>query len=358
MRLLQSADDIVLRIEPPHNRFYQTAFESLSWTIFMRILAPVLALWGAALATNDIRITFSEWGKSSSSSPDYRVLPESIGISLIICCVEVPSLVLIAAMMALGQYGPTMLPWSYHIAFITLASGTSLMTSTILALFLQSQIHHVSTREPCRSIWSKHGRFIATGVVLFGGFDLLTFVLIQTGSAEVMSVASVIGTILFCSLIAPAQIAVAVYFILQAWRFAKPLAFYLKHGPRSPSRLAENNNVWKIGRLVFWLMLSGLFMLLAVPLFCFLIILVFFGAFHHSESLLLSIIIGYVLARIGVSYAQVRAIIRFTDSRTFRCYGLFSSSPVSAEPQVQTPHKQLRFSVMKDISNWDLGPEL
>ena len=197
---------------------------------------------------------------------------------------------------------------------------------------LQSQIHHVSTREPCRSIWSKHGRFIATGVVLFGGFDLLTFVLIQTGSAEVMSVASVIGMILFCSLIAPAQIAVAVYFILQvgralaeekyvsvfddlvsllfahiqqAWRFAKPLAFYLKHGPRSPSRLAENNNVWKIGRLVFWLMLSGLFMLLAVPLFCFLIILVFFGAFHHPESLLLSIIIGYVLARIGVSYAQV-----------------------------------------------------
>ena len=98
----------------------------------------------------------------------------------------------------------------------------------------------------------------------------------------------------------------------QARRFAKPLALYLKYDPTRPFRarasditVETNNSVRRIGRLVFWLMISGLCMLLSVPLYGSMLLFVFIPANH--SSIVIAPCIGYVFARIGVSYAEVKS---------------------------------------------------
>ena len=156
----------MLHIESPHSVSLTNLYGSWLWLLMMRILVPMYAILTAIMAAFEVyREVFSVDFKARA--------PHSV--RLVICVVESTSLLVVGCMLALGQYGPMVLPWPIHFALVTLFSGVGLFTTTLLAIFLYEEGRHSSEgrQAPRRSIWKAHRALISMAFICFVCWDLI-----------------------------------------------------------------------------------------------------------------------------------------------------------------------------------------
>lgn len=138
---IRQKPSLELIIEPPFDTRYADAFKSSEWTAFMRVIAPALALAASSLA-------FREAATMNRTRQVQGV--DTLSVGFVVCAVEAPCLFLIALVMLLGQFGPMMLPLHVHYIFASLLSGTSVVTSALVALYLREECRPAPQR---RSVW-------------------------------------------------------------------------------------------------------------------------------------------------------------------------------------------------------------
>ena len=124
---------MVATLEGDHDRAMQRLFNSWFWFLIFRIGFPALATYVVSLCILEV---IRRWGCFSAA--------------FWICLIEVPSVLVAGAALALGTWGPTLLPFGWDMALSLLGTGPSLMTSVILACVLNEK-SRVLRGMPARS---------------------------------------------------------------------------------------------------------------------------------------------------------------------------------------------------------------
>jgi len=101
-------------------------------------------------------------------------------VGLTIGTIEMVINVVIALALALGNYGPMMMPISFHIAFFLLLLGSTLFGTTLLALLAREKTRNLNSL-PERDVWTHYKATVTLSAVVFLGCDLLGLILMGVG---------------------------------------------------------------------------------------------------------------------------------------------------------------------------------
>ena len=172
--LLRHGDlEVVLKIMTPHETSMVKMYESMHWFIVLQILLPVYAFATATMAGLEF---YRELHSDSFKARG----PYSV--RFVICALEAPTVVMVGCALALGQYGPRLLPQNIHIALFTSFSGISLFTSLTFAVYLQDEMRHFNSnagrQQPRRSFWDRRCALISGALFGLVGFDIFFVVFV------------------------------------------------------------------------------------------------------------------------------------------------------------------------------------
>ena len=339
---IQSTTLIRIHLGPKHDRSYRTLFKSWAWVIMMQILSPLFAWWTSYLAGVHLLRTYRHGSKAMN-----------VDVLVVICLVECPTTFLIGAAFICGQFGPNMLPMFIHAGFFSLLTGASIWTTLLLVLFLREENNHARTRIPRRSIFDLHRSLIWSSALFTLLWDAQSFVLgtlMGTWNMPTTIWNLVLG-ILFVVQI-PLQATIALYFLSKGLTFWGPLRLYLS---KLMSRLPGDHldeypeTLLRVGRLTFWLSVSSICMLVTSTCGVFLI-LSYTRSSKGPKNIELDLLIVFMwtMSRVGVSFAQVKALVRKKNIRaqkpsnkddSIRDIELFSAGggSVQVRPLPRTP---------------------
>lgn len=199
---------LILEISPNHSTFYEEKFTSVEWTICIRILAPLFCF--ATSLFSAYQAYLSRKGIETSTRPSWNV-------RFVVCSIEAPHILLTGCMLALGHFGPTVLPINFHLACLNVFTGQSAFCSILLLLFLHEEDVYSKSRVR-RNIWRQYGTSIPLLFCLlllsdfFGGY-------IYLDDQRNMSDALITSLHIFCSFIwffpSFAQLLIAIFFVVK-----------------------------------------------------------------------------------------------------------------------------------------------
>jgi len=206
----QEDSGVVLQIKSPHSSTMREMYESSLWLLVVRVFLPVYATLTAVVAGYEVYREVS----SVAFKPRGPYSPR-----FVVCVSESPTLIMVGCALALGQYGPTMLPLPIHAACTPLFSGVGLFTTALLAIYLHEMIQsNAGRQEPRRSIWEAHRSLIGTTCIAFVGFDILFLFFVMSAFAQTRIVAINELIAVFTFITALASLFVAASFIYQAFQ--------------------------------------------------------------------------------------------------------------------------------------------
>jgi hypothetical protein len=204
------AADLTLLISPPHSMRYINLLTSSLMAVTMRVIAPCFSFWAAFLALRALRTS----GVSLFDS-------NRLSIGQIILIIELPVTIVTGVALVCGQYSSMAMPYLVHKTLFNLFSGTSLLTSVMLALFLYEESRSHSLRLPKLLVLSKYRYFIApTALVLVGG-DALNLILstpLATKFGSYNDIVYLVQLVLYD----PLQLALAGFFLTKVIHTSSP----------------------------------------------------------------------------------------------------------------------------------------
>lgn len=296
------------------------------WLILLRILAPAFALWIFALASYEL--------VQASRSNSICTL-KFWNIRSFIFAFEAPSSLLLGLALAFGNFGPTVLPIGVHSMFQTLLTGTSVMTTVMVTLFLREESRHRKMRTPRKSIWKTNRLllcfiFVVTvfyEVTMFAWILIVTIMGTQGRMVSSKYWEALTSAIFVVSI--PIQLAVSVYFLKQAHEFRGLLRMYLWPCSSDFEMFGRVTGALRhIGHLSFWLAMSATFMVITSVFGTLLTLTYTTNAMTQSgkprdvlvDFLMLTI---WVFSRLGICYSHVRLLIYqkkiCSDSSEYKC---------------------------------------
>ena len=185
-----------LSIAAPFNSEFKDYYNSAAWVVVLRVLGPFLCLITAALAFEEALYLHVKGKKVKS------------WVSFFICVVEAPTMLAISAILALGQFGPNTLPHIYHLFFLDLLSGFSVLTTLLLVVFLSEEKRHFITNLPRRPIWVTYRWTLAAPAALMFTLSASPIILfLQIKHREI------IVALIYIIFYFPLQSIVSVYFV-------------------------------------------------------------------------------------------------------------------------------------------------
>ena len=104
-------------------------------------------------------------------------------VGLTIGTIEMVINVVIALALTLGNYGPMMMPISFHIALFLLLLGSTLFGTTLLALLAREKTRNLNSL-PERDVWTHYKATVTLSAVVFLGCDLLGLILMGVGGGS------------------------------------------------------------------------------------------------------------------------------------------------------------------------------
>ena len=279
-----------------HDKTYQRRNRSLFSLLVLRILAPLFAVLTGCMASYEV------YRQKKASSIRQR------SVRLLICAIEAPSMFICAAVLALGQYGAMVCPEAFHLVFTSLLSGCSTFTTILLALFLHEEARHRSRNVPRRSIWKTYPKIICICAVVFFGSDLV--IVLVTVIDVRTDLASLILGLNFVLLGVAPQIAIGLYLIYKGLQFRVQMYAYLSMSDSDRVRLQASGvqaGIQRIGRLAFWITISGASMFVSSASFGFLLYIITANqtGFQPGPYGQKWIVVAFVYSRILISFAQV-----------------------------------------------------
>ena len=240
-----------VQVEPPHNSEHESVHYSIEWLVLLRIMAPLFAFWTAGVASlelgKDLKRTGFKWN-----------------VRAVIFAIEIPCVALAGISLALGTFGPTVMPLKYHSVAITLFNGGSVFTTMLFVLFLREEDHHLKTRQPRRSIWGVYRLQIIALALFFSMWDmlLLFFNILENDNVDTTVVEVAFSATFVLSI--PLQFSIAVFFLAKAFRFRAQIYIYLQIRDTQISSRVPSCSVVKlarVGRLFFWLAVGAVCLL-------------------------------------------------------------------------------------------------
>jgi hypothetical protein len=146
--------ELELSIADPFIHPFQDAYESWLFILTYRILAPMFAFYTSWMAAYEVRRLHIIRHKRDAAGSTGK---HADNLVYLICVIEAPSMLLVGLIMALGQFGSTLLPSIIHVAFSDLLTGAGTSTTLFLALHLREEVRFARELDAKRSIWDKHG---------------------------------------------------------------------------------------------------------------------------------------------------------------------------------------------------------
>jgi hypothetical protein len=163
-----SLPDFRASISSPHDTQWEDVYTSASWSAIMRCIAPLFGLYISFIGCTEVCAAWFAW--QHERNPLFAQLRAASLIALIMtsCCSFIIALVL-----ALGSYGPTVCPSRFHKIFFTLFTCQSMTTTSIALIVIKERFRSTPPRNlPLRSLTVEY-RFSIVCMVLFGpGGDL------------------------------------------------------------------------------------------------------------------------------------------------------------------------------------------
>ena len=203
-------------LTPDHTRLYQETFESQLWIFLMQVVLPCCALVVSAESVRElIRRLFASSRKGATD---------------LMLTVEAASCIAIAGALALGEYGPLLLPCVFHLALLALLSGCSLFTTILLTIIIHEKARAFKG-SPQRDVLAYYPRSVAACAIVFISWDVVVGVLManEPSAASYENVTRVAG------MYGVGKGAVGVYFFVKARALKQALLAYsdVQETPRS-----------------------------------------------------------------------------------------------------------------------------
>ena len=289
---------VVVTLGPPYDYEYTDLFKSPLWLAVFQIALPAFALLVLSESIVEIRRRIGMHLQNNSLKrqqglPNDRKMLSSA--PLLICIIEAISCAAIGAILALGQFGPFYLPFNYHYFFLFLLTGSSFFSTLISALILHEKSKFVVELPTCNDISAHYQKtIIACGVLCIGPDIVIGFTFIdpRTAYGNFTSFYGIYGI---------GQIIVAIYFLVQARGFYKPLLAYLTH-PESHPRPENEAQIRSIARI---LTLSSSAMLLNTSTMVFMAIRATEDVRKTNVYVWFTAMLVFSASCIGTSYCQV-----------------------------------------------------
>jgi len=322
----------------------------------MQVLIPSFALYSAAIARKSLLDTLHRHGIRAGNSADVDVraispednIPQNSQkialrnmkvqpwpIAAVVCAIEAPTLVLLGAVLALGQNGPMLLPHTVHLICSDLFLGISLLTSLLVALYLQDEAPKDSGNDaqpPPSSTWSKHRRKLmaaAVALTLSAAAPLFN-IFVPTYWKN-------FGGLFFAFVYAPLTVGCSAYFLYKAWLFREHIVLFICQRDALAEQFGPFAQSFRlVGCLAFWLLVSAICMLInAAILVSVAVTMLGVGKSGVATSLInlehfLVLESLMAVSRIGISLAQVFAISHHSvveeglfGRNCFTCCGCF-----------------------------------
>ena len=322
----------------------------------MQVLIPLFAFYSAAIARKSLLDTLQRHRLRAGAIADAdtdasRVSPvdctsrvsqeiplqttkaQPWPIAAVVCAIEAPTLMLLGAVLALGQNGPMLLPHTVHLICSDLFLGISLLTSLLVALYLQDEAtidFDRSTQPPPLSMWSKHRRKLMAAAV----------VLTLSAAAPLFNIFVPMywenfRGLFFAFVNAPLTIGCSAYFLYKAWLFRQHIMFFVCQRDALVEQFGLLAHSFRlVGCLAFWLFVSAICMLMNAAILVSVAVTMLGAGKSGVASSLINLEHFLVLeslmavSRIGISLAQVFAISHHSvveeglfGRNRFRCYG-------------------------------------
>jgi len=275
-----------VRISPPFDRSFQQLFLSYHWTLLNRVLAPAFSLATSVLAGSEV-LRLKREG-----------LLRRAWISGIICVIEAPVLFLVALILAFGHFGPMALDFVYHEVLRSLFLGFSVSTTLLFSFFLREESRCLIQSLPRRSVWNVYRWGLAASLCLFVSYIARPVTMISFRSMWLALV-----TINF-SITIVLQIIVSVYCFSQSWALRRHFKGFLAATSSATRSQAA------IRKLTFYIAMSSVCnFLCALSLLLLYLPYTSGGALAHEVGTVYALILAFVYSRIGLSYAQIIAVI-------------------------------------------------
>ena len=162
----EMSSGLVVDIDNFHITEFQDIFLSWPWTLVMRIILPLLALYTCVLGFQGAssRRYHGLWERRRSNKP--RPVGFIIGIIEMVTCL------VIAVNLVLGYNGPMLMPYRMHAATILLLSGSTLFATVLLGLLAREKTRALNYL-PERDVWVQYRITLTVAAVMFVGCDLV-----------------------------------------------------------------------------------------------------------------------------------------------------------------------------------------
>ena len=137
MPVWRKQEELHLRLEPPERNQLQEMFASTTWLILFQILLPCMAFLTAIDALFEISRILRR--SSNVCGCGSWTLERSNEVSLVVCCLEAPSMILFGLALALGLYGPKSVPLSAIGSATPAYQGIGASTNVIVSIYLMEE---------------------------------------------------------------------------------------------------------------------------------------------------------------------------------------------------------------------------
>lgn len=261
--LEELAEDSKIDIHPPHDTRARDLFTSVWWVLMMQIFLPTLAFFTSSVAVAEAvrlwrlihaqrQLRRIQGPAASNSREDERMNVRAFGF--MIAALEAPCLLVMAIILACGQYGPTALPFFWHRSMYLLLPCVSMSTTLLLGLMIRSElksstgVDNIGEASRIAGISLLQRRFKVFLILGTTPIALdLSIIFVFNTNPSIFQYASV-TVALFWLL----QAALGIYFACQAVNLATLLAKV-----RHLTADSQIMKMRKIQRIVFWLRLTA-----------------------------------------------------------------------------------------------------
>jgi hypothetical protein len=176
-----------------------------------------------------------------------------------------------------------------------------MFSTLVLTLFVREEWRQLTTVNARRSIWTEHRITLILTLILLPGSDIFGGIVRFTSVDINIPIQEIVGIQLM--VVTLGQLVVAAYYGVQSRRLGAELKLYI-HGHDMSQ---ESASARILGRVAFWLAVSGACMFLHGITFAG-TLCAMFGGYEISTPLFAFCLFTSISARIGVSYAKLQVI--------------------------------------------------
>jgi hypothetical protein len=222
---------------------------------------------------------------------------------LVICLTEAFGLIVFGSSLALGNYGPMVLPVQFYYATISGSTGVSMFSTLVLALFVREEWRQLSTPHPRRSIWIEYREVLCFFAILLPGSDLATTIIILSQMKSAFSVQQLM--LLQLVIICIGHVALALYYFAQARTLRAQLKRYIT--VNNKTRDEKGTSIDVIGRVAFWLSATGV-CLLMYTLSSLVVLAYSFVGINVTIPYYVFVLFTLICTRVGIAFCKIRTI--------------------------------------------------